>query len=155
MEAHQFNSLNLKIGPYTLHPIPTGIFGLDGGAMFGTVPKTLWQKTNPADEQNRIPMEARALLLKSPDRNILIDTGNGSDFIAKYGEKAGSKFAEIYSVSQNGPNLISSLKKYNLNPEDITDVILTHLHFDHAGGSTKAVENQIVFIFLKAQYYVQ
>ena len=75
--------LNLNIAGYEICAIPTGIFGLDGGAMFGMVPKVLWEKSNPADEQNRIPMEARALLLKSKDHHILIDTGNGSDFIAK------------------------------------------------------------------------
>ena len=95
----------IKIANYDICPIPTGLFGLDGGAMFGTVPKVLWQKTNPADEFNRIQMEARALLLKSAGRNILIDTGNGSDFVAKYGEKLGSKFAEMYGVEENGPTL--------------------------------------------------
>ena len=85
--------IDLKIGDYEIFAIPTGLFGLDGGAMFGTVPKVLWQKTNPADDQNRIQMEARGLLLKSKDRNILIDTGNGRDFTAKYGEKLGSKFS--------------------------------------------------------------
>ena len=147
--------LSLKIGPYSLHAIPTGQFGLDGGAMFGTVPKVLWQKSNPADELNRIPMEARALLLKSPTQNILIDTGNGSDFVPKYGEKVGSKFAEIYSVDNSGPNLISSLKQHGLNPDDVTDVILTHLHFDHAGGSTRADGDRIVPTFRNAQYHVQ
>ena len=73
--------IKLIIAGYEVCPIPTGLFGLDGGAMFGTVPKVLWSKSNPADEMNRIPMEARALLLKSKDRNILIDTGNGADFI--------------------------------------------------------------------------
>lgn len=147
--------MNLQIGPYTLHSIPTGLFGLDGGSMFGTVPKVLWEKTNPADAQNRIAMEARALLLKSADRNILIDTGNGTDFVAKYGEKIGSKFAEMYAVDESGPNLIASLAKLGLTPDDITDVILTHLHFDHAGGSTKAEGERIVPTFYKAQYHVQ
>ena len=68
---------SLKIGPYDICAVPTGVFGLDGGAMFGTVPKVLWEKSNPPDEKNRIPMEARALLLKSSDRKILIDCGNG------------------------------------------------------------------------------
>ncbi|MBY0452524.1 MAG: MBL fold metallo-hydrolase [Bdellovibrionaceae bacterium] len=147
--------LNLKIGPYTLHSVPTGVFGLDGGAMFGTVPKVLWQKTNPPDEMNRIPMEARALLLQSADRRILIDTGNGADFVAKYGEKLGNKFAEIYSVSSGGPTLLSSLARHGVKPEDITDVILTHLHFDHAGGATTSVDGQIKPTFKNARYYVQ
>ena len=146
---------SLKIGPYELHAVPTGIFGLDGGSMFGTVPKVLWEKSNPPDEKNRIAMEARALLLKSPGRNILIDTGNGSDFVAKYGEKLGTKFSEMYAVDESGPTLFSSLKKNGLNPEDITDVVLTHLHFDHAGGATRANGASLVPTFPKARYYLQ
>lgn len=153
------NKISLTIGNYEIHAIPTGLFALDGGAMFGTVPKVLWQKTNPADSENRIQMEARALLLKSKDRIILIDTGNGADFIAKYGEKIGTKFAEIYSVAGNGADndvsLASSLKKYGLSTFDITDVILTHLHFDHAGGATKEEHGTIVPTFTNATYHLQ
>jgi glyoxylase-like metal-dependent hydrolase (beta-lactamase superfamily II) len=147
--------LELKFGNYEVCAIPTGLFALDGGAMFGTVPKALWQKTNPADEHNRILMEARALLLKSKDRNILIDTGNGTDFIAKHGEKLGTKFAEIYGVSDSGDSLEKSLKAHGLTPNDITDVILTHLHFDHAGGATKSVDNRIVPTFPNARHHLQ
>lgn len=151
----EIKKLGLKIGDYEICAVPTGLFGLDGGAMFGTVPKVLWQKTNPADSLNRIQMEARALLLKSKNRNILIDTGNGSDFTAKYGEKVGAKFAEIYGVSEGGVTLEQSLKKNGLGTNDITDVILTHLHFDHAGGATKANNGKIVPTFPNATYYVQ
>lgn len=151
----QTSKLSLKIGPYELKAVPTGEFGLDGGAMFGTVPKVLWEKTNPTDDHNRIAMEARALLLKSKDRNILIDTGNGSDFIEKYGEKMGGKFAEMYAVDPTKSSLIKSLKNNGLEPSDITDVILTHLHFDHAGGATCAKDGKIVPTFPNAKYYVQ
>ncbi len=147
--------LQLKIGDYEICPIPTGLFGLDGGAMFGTVPKVLWERSNPPDEKNRIPMEARALLLKSPTRKILIDCGNGSDFVAKYGEKLGPKFAEMYGLDASGPTLLKSLAHHGLKPEDVTDVILTHLHFDHAGGGTTEKNGQLVPTFPKAQYYVQ
>lgn len=147
--------IKLEIAGYQICPIPTGIFGLDGGAMFGTVPKSLWQKTNPADDQNRIRMEARALLLKGHGRNILIDCGNGSDFIEKYGEKLGGKFQEIYAVDSSGPTLISSLKSFDVTPEEITDVILTHLHFDHAGGATCFRNGKVVPTFSNAKYYVQ
>lgn len=147
--------IHLKIGEYEICAIPTGMFGLDGGAMFGTVPKVLWQKTNPADSQNRIQMEARALLLKSKDRNILIDTGNGSDFIAKYGEKLGAKFGEIYGVSGGEISLANSLKYHGLTTADITDVILTHFHFDHAGGATKEENGKVIPTFEKATYHVQ
>ncbi len=153
--TNQPQKIKLIIAGYEICPVPTGLFGLDGGAMFGTVPKILWSKSNPADDQNRIPMEARALLLKSKDRNILIDAGNGSDFTAKYGEKLGPKFAEMYALDKNGPNLISSIKSHGLNPEDITDVILTHLHFDHAGGATTEKNGKIVPTFPNARYYVQ
>ncbi len=149
------SELQLTIAGYTPHPIPTGLFGLDGGAMFGTVPKILWEKTNPADNHNRIQMEARALLLISNTKKILIDTGNGSDFKDKYGEKLGTKFSEMYAIDENGPSLLKSLKKYNLNPEDITDVILTHFHFDHAGGATTSENGKIVPTFKNATYYVQ
>lgn len=153
----EITKLKLKIGPYEICPLPTGVFGLDGGSMFGTVPKVLWEKSNPADEQNRIPMEARALLLKSPGRNILIDCGNGSDFVTKYGEKIGPKFAEMYNIDPNGPSLMKSLRQHGLGPDDITDVILTHLHFDHCGGGVTShpQSGELVPTFSKAQYYVQ
>ena len=145
----------LKIGSYEICPIPTGIFGLDGGAMFGTVPKVLWEKSNPTDDKNRIQMEARGLLLKSPGSNILIDCGNGQDFIAKFGEKMGTKFSEIYSINKNGPSLLNSLSRHGLKPEDIDAVILTHLHFDHAGGATTEKDGRLVPQFPKAKYFLQ
>ena len=145
----------LKIGPFEICPIPTGIFGLDGGAMFGTVPKVLWEKSNPADEKNRILMEARALLLKAPGQNILIDTGNGKDFVAKYGDKLGTKFAEMYNIDDSGPSLLKSLHHFGVQPEDIQHVVLTHLHFDHAGGSTTAKDGKLVPTFANAKYWVQ
>jgi glyoxylase-like metal-dependent hydrolase (beta-lactamase superfamily II) len=145
----------MKIGPYEICPIPTGIFGLDGGAMFGTVPKILWEKTNPPDQQNRIAMEARALLLKSPGNNILIDTGNGHDFVLKYGEKIGPKFAEMYNMDDSGPSLIKSLASHGLKPEDINHVILTHFHFDHAGGATTEIAGKLAPTFPNAKYWAQ
>lgn len=146
---------NLTIGPYQLHSVPTGYFALDGGAMFGTVPKVLWEKTNPADEKNRIRMEARALLLKSPGCNILIDTGNGDDFIPKYGDKLGSKFAEIFGMESDGASLEKSLSNHGLTFDDIHHVILTHLHFDHAGGGTYFNGDKLVPRFKNAKYWVQ
>ena len=145
----------LKIGNFEICPIPTGEFGLDGGAMFGTVPKVLWEKTNPTDDKNRIQMEARGLLLKSPGCNVLIDTGNGADFVLKYGEKLGNKFAEMYGIDQSGPSLLKSLKTFGLEPADIHHVILTHFHFDHAGGATTEVNGQLAPTFPKAQYWAQ
>lgn len=155
MEKLNLKSLHLKIGDYEICPVPTGEFGLDGGAMFGTVPKVLWEKSNPPDDKNRIPMEARALLLKSAKYKVLIDCGNGRDFVAKHGEKLGNKFAELYAIDDHGPSLLKSLAKHGLKPEDITHVILTHLHFDHAGGATTEKNGEIVPTFPKAQYFVQ
>lgn len=151
----QIENKKLKIGPYEVCPVPTGLFGLDGGAMFGTVPKVLWERSNPPDDKNRIAMEARGLLLKSPECNILIDTGNGGDFIAKYGDKLGTKFADLFNIHSEGPSLLGSLEKHDLKPEDIHHVILTHLHFDHAGGATTEKNGQLVPTFPNAQYWVQ
>lgn len=146
---------SLTIGPYEIKPITTGIFGLDGGAMFGTVPKVLWEKQIPADSKNRIPMEARALLLKGGKKNILVDCGNGSHFVEKYGEKLGTKFAQMYNVDDSTTGLLRSLAQAELAPEDISDVILTHLHFDHCGGGTIWKDGRIAPQFPNATYYVQ
>ena len=137
----------MEIANYTLHPIETGRFGLDGGAMFGVVPRVLWSKSNPPDERNRIAMAARALLLSGNGRHILIDVGNGT----KYDEK----LKAIYGFDNSHSDLFSSLAKHGLAPEDITDVILTHLHFDHAGGSTTLKNGSPVPTFPSARYYVQ
>ncbi|CAN5502230.1 MBL fold metallo-hydrolase [soil metagenome] len=147
--------IELNIGEYRVHAVPTGLFGLDGGAMFGTVPKILWEKSNPSDSMNRIAMEARALLLRSKDRIVLIDTGIGGDFNEKYGDKLGPKFAEMYAVDGGATSLASSLKRLGLATLDITDVILTHLHFDHAGGATAWLDGKLSPTFENAQYYVQ
>ncbi len=137
----------MNIGPYELHPIETGRFRLDGGAMFGVVPRPMWEKTNPPDEKNRITLAARALLLVGNGRRILIDVGNGN----KYNDK----LISIYAFDSAHSDIITSLKKQNLSPGDITDVILTHLHFDHAGGSTVKTNGEAVPTFPNAKYYVQ
>ncbi len=145
---------NMKIAGYDLHSIPTGFFGLDGGAMFGTVPKVLWEKEQPSDALNRIQMEARVLLLVSDKRKILIDCGLGDSFQTKYGDKLGPKFAQMYGI--HGESLMTAeLKKHGVTANDITDVVLTHLHFDHAGGATVGFEDQVVSRFPNAQYHLQ
>jgi glyoxylase-like metal-dependent hydrolase (beta-lactamase superfamily II) len=155
--ADQVRTTDLRIGRYAIRPVATTLFGLDGGAMFGTVPKVLWEKSNPADDRNRIAMQARALLLDGgPGQpRILIDCGIGGDFIAKYGEKLGAKFAEMYAVESHLSPVPAALKALGLNVEDITHVILTHLHFDHCGGAITERDGKLVPAFPNAQYFVQ
>ncbi|MEY4432025.1 MAG: hypothetical protein RLZZ44_155 [Bacteroidota bacterium] len=109
-----------------LYPIETGNFKLDGGAMFGVVPKTIWSKTNPADNNNLIDIAARCLLIEEENGLILIDTGMGN--------KQSEKFFGYYSL-WGTHSLDKSLAKYGFHRDDITDVFMTHLHFDHCGGS--------------------
>lgn len=109
-----------------LYPIQCGNFKLDGGAMFGVVPKTIWEKTNPADERNLIEMGMRSLLIEDGKKLILIDCG--------LGDKQNEKFFGHYSLYGND-SLENNLKKYGFVKDDITDVFLTHLHFDHCGGA--------------------
>jgi glyoxylase-like metal-dependent hydrolase (beta-lactamase superfamily II) len=137
----------MKIGKYKLTLLETGTFGLDGGAMFGIIPKPLWQRNNPADEKNRITLGARCLLLKSDSKKILVETGMG--------ETWDKKFMSIYNVNFSAHTLNKSLEKHGISNEDITDVILTHLHFDHTGGSTKLENGKFVPAFPNAKYHVQ
>jgi glyoxylase-like metal-dependent hydrolase (beta-lactamase superfamily II) len=109
-----------------LYPIETGNFKLDGGAMFGVVPKTIWNKTNPADENNLIDIAARCLLIEDGNRLILIDTGMGN--------KQSEKFFGYYSL-WGTHSMDASLAKHGFHRDDVTDVFMTHLHFDHCGGS--------------------
>jgi glyoxylase-like metal-dependent hydrolase (beta-lactamase superfamily II) len=118
----------LKIGPFDISYIETGYVSLDGGSMFGVIPKTIWNRTNPADELNRIILAMRLLLIKYQDRIIITDCGVGN--------KLDQKLSSIYNVDHSKFDLQSGLKKAGLAAGQITDVILTHLHFDHAGGTT-------------------
>lgn len=136
----------MKIGNYTLYSIETSKFGLDGGAMFGIIPKTLWDRENPADSKNRIKMVTRSLVLINDERKILIDTGNGT--------KWQEKFKAIYNIDTDAVNLKSGLNNLGLSPEDITDVICSHLHFDHVGGNTEFRDGKIVSAFPNAQFFI-
>ena len=121
-------------------------FGLDGGAMFGIVPKPLWERTNPADPQNRIEMAARCLYLEVGDRRVLVDAGMG--------EKWSEKEAGIYALRR--PNsLQTQLSSLGIDPDTLTDVIVTHLHFDHAGGLTRAGEDGLAASFPAATHWIQ
>ena len=136
----------MQIGKYKLKTILSGFIGLDGGAMFGIIPKPLWEKTNPADDKNRVTLATRNLLLISEDKKILIDTGMGD----KWDEKS----KDIYRIDPK-LELESALEQNGIRPEDITDVLLTHLHFDHTGGSTKFENGKLVPAFANAKYLVQ
>lgn len=116
-----------------LYPIEAGNFKLDGGAMFGVVPKPIWNKTNPADENNQIEMAARCLLIENGDKLILIDSGMG--------EKQSEKFFGYYN-RWGDHSLEKSIKDKGFHPDDITDVFMTHLHFDHCGGCIKWNKNR-------------
>lgn len=109
-----------------IHVIETGLFKLDGGAMFGVVPKTLWQKTNPSDDNNMCTWALRCLLIEDGQRLMLVDTG--------IGDKQSEKFFSHYHL-QGNDSLIGSIRKAGFHEDDITDVMLTHLHFDHCGGA--------------------
>jgi len=127
-----------------LHPIEAGNFKLDGGAMFGVVPKTIWQKTNPADTDNRIDIASRCLLIEEGNRLILIDTGMGN--------KQSDKFYSYYH-RWGDHDLKKSIHKAGFSMGDITDVFLTHLHFDHVGGATSRTANGIETTFFNASYW--
>jgi glyoxylase-like metal-dependent hydrolase (beta-lactamase superfamily II) len=138
----------MKLGKYTVRLLDAGRFGLDGGAMFGVVPKPLWSKAyHPGDQVNRIPMATRLLLIEWDDRRLLVDTGNGT--------KLSPKLQEIYAIDTTYPTLPHVLVEAGIPPESITDVVLTHLHFDHAGGATTIDGSAIVPTFPNARYYVQ
>jgi glyoxylase-like metal-dependent hydrolase (beta-lactamase superfamily II) len=129
-----------------IHPLNTGNFKLDGGAMFGVVPKMVWQKTNPADQNNLCDWSMRSMLIEDGDRLILIDAG--------IGDKQSEKFFSHYYLSGND-SLIGNLKQLGFSPEDVTDVFLTHLHFDHCGGAIQWNKDRTGFepVFKKALYW--
>ena len=145
----------MRIGSYQLNAIETGQFALDGGAMFGVVPRPLWERKLPPDDRNRVHLAVRALLVREMDesgkptgRNLLIDTG--------VGQKWDARMADIYGVDHSLLRIETSLAELDLGLEDINHVLLTHLHFDHAGGATRRDEHgKLVPTFPNARYYVQ
>ena len=128
-----------------LYPINAGNFKLDGGAMFGVVPKSLWQKTNPSDSDNLIDLTARCMLIESGSRLILVDAGMGN--------KQSEKFFSYYKP-WGDDSLVRSINSAGFSIDEITDVFLTHLHFDHCGGSTVLNSNNVsVPLFKNAKYW--
>lgn len=137
----------MKLGAFEIDPITDGHFRLDGGAMFGVVPKVLWERCCPADELNRIPLSLTCLLIRAHGGNILVDTGLGS--------KEDAKFHKMFAVDRTA-SLDQSLARLGLSCEDIDLVVNTHLHFDHAGGNTRYTDDgTLIPAFPKAQYIVQ
>jgi len=139
-----------RVGGLTVHAIEAGLQRLDGGAMFGVVPKPLWERRIPADERNRIPLAMRCLLVEAPEALVLIDTGAGN--------KESEKFVSIYGIENSGSptRLEDGIRAAGHAPEDVDIVLSTHLHFDHAGGNTVVTESgEVIPAFENADYVVQ
>jgi len=136
-----------NIGKWKVFALETGDFRLDGGAMMGSVPKVLWEKTNPSDSLNRIDLALRCLLLDDGENCILIETGMGS--------KISDDFKNIFAIKQKENPIQSALKRFNYKQEDISHVILTHLHFDHSGGILDInKDGELVPAFTNATYFI-
>jgi glyoxylase-like metal-dependent hydrolase (beta-lactamase superfamily II) len=137
----------MRRGEFELFSLSDGFFGLDGGAMFGVVPKPVWERTNTPDERNRIRLALRPLLIVAGKERVLVDTG--------IGDKWDTRSTGIYRI-EHTDTIESSLARAGFKPEDITKVVLTHLHFDHAGAATKLGANgKPVPHFPNARHYVQ
>ncbi|MBI4056710.1 MAG: MBL fold metallo-hydrolase [Elusimicrobia bacterium] len=139
----------MKIGKFEIYPVSDGYFRLDGGAMFGVVPKVLWEKSDPADERNRISLALGCLLIKTPgEKWVLVDTGLSDKY------EQDPRFMKIYAV-ERPRTLFDELKSFGLTPSDISLVLNTHLHFDHCGGNTVWEGKKPTPAFPKAKYVVQ
>lgn len=134
--------------PVSVELLTEAMFGLDGGAMFGIIPRPLWNRSNPGDEQNRIDLACRCLLVRYDDMNVLVDVGIGT--------KWSDKERGIYKINSQDEAMSEALTSFGLAAEDIDHVILTHLHFDHAGGVSRWDDDQnVVATFPEAKHWVQ
>jgi glyoxylase-like metal-dependent hydrolase (beta-lactamase superfamily II) len=136
----------VTLGDIKVHVLSDGAFALDGGAMFGVVPRVVWEKTDPPDEKNRVTLGLNVALIESGGKRILVDTGMG--------DKWGEKETRMYRMDRS-TTLVGSLQALGLAAEDIDVVVNTHLHFDHAGGNTRLVDGKAVPTFPRARYVVQ
>src|SRR5258708_17443861 len=136
----------MHLGDIEVRYLDGGNFWLDGGAMFGVVPKVFWDKKSPPDEKNRIPLRANSLLVRAHKKTIVIETGNGT--------KWEQKQRAIYAVQEGDP-LVDSLAEHRVQPHEVDLVINTHLHFDHSGGNTRIENGRAVPTFPRARYFVQ
>jgi glyoxylase-like metal-dependent hydrolase (beta-lactamase superfamily II) len=136
----------MHLGEMEVLFLDAGTFALDGGAMYGVVPKVLWEKKSPPDARNRIRMRANSLLVRAGGKTVVVETGNGTRW--------DPKLRAIY-VIQDGDPLLDSLAKVGVRPEQVDLVVNTHLHFDHAGGNTRPANDGVVPTFPNARYIVQ
>lgn len=140
----------MRLGSLTLHLVTDGTFRLDGGAMFGVVPRTLWERKKVPDDRNRILMGTNCLLVESGTDLLLIDTG--------IGDKGDARFCDIFDLEKKAQRLPESIRAAGFDPEDVTHVVLTHLHFDHSGWNARVDADrggQLVPTFPKARYWLQ
>jgi glyoxylase-like metal-dependent hydrolase (beta-lactamase superfamily II) len=135
----------LKLGQLEFHVLVDGHLGLDGGAMFGVIPKPMWEKKIPADASNRITLAMNCLLIRAGGKTILVETGAG--------DKWDAKRRDIFAL--DGPHLTKRLLDYGVHPQEIDIVINTHLHFDHCGGNTRVEKDKVIAAFPHARYVVQ
>jgi len=143
-------SRSTRVGSIRIHAIEAGVQQLDGGAMFGVVPKPLWERRIPPDARNRIPLALRCLLVEAPEALVLVDTGIGN--------KEDEKFTDIYGVSNRGSptRLEDGIREAGFDPSDVDIVLNTHLHFDHAGGNTfRDEDGEVRLSFPRARHVVQ
>lgn len=137
----------MKTGAIEWHLVSDGTLRLDGGAMFGVVPKPLWERKSPPDERNRITLGTNCLLIRAGGKTVLVDTGNG--------RKEDAKFHDIFGFGHE-TNLVASLAAHGVAPEDVDVLVYTHLHFDHAGGGTQRTpDGDVVPVFPNARHIVQ
>jgi len=136
----------IRLGNLTLHVVSDGGFRLDGGAMFGVVPRTLWQRERAPDDDNRIAMATNCLLIESGDDLVLIDTG--------IGDKGDEKFRSIFAMEEGATRLPDALRAAGFELGDVTHVLLSHLHFDHCGWNTRAAGDGFVPTFPNARYWL-
>lgn len=136
----------IELGPVRVHVLRGATFALDGGAMFGVVPRAVWEKTDPADEKNRVLLAANVALVETEGKRVLVDTGMGTRWSAR----------EVERYRMEGDHdLVGALAAVGVKPEDVDVVVNTHLHFDHAGGNTRLEDGRVRPTFPRARYVVQ
>jgi len=137
----------MRLGDLKIQLVNDGRFGLDGGAMFGVVPRTLWERERPPDDKNRIRMVTNCLLVESGDELLLLDSG--------IGDKNDAKFRAIFGMEEGATRLPEQIRRAGYEPGDVTHVLLSHLHFDHCGWNTRVQGDRVVPTFPNARYWME